>query len=181
MATVPGPSQLAAQARRLYVEELLRNLAPLVQAALEGARSLIDKPCEHAVFMRRRELLQELQKGAQAWHRGMVNGLRQALARGGLASRPGDGHAPGGLASLSLVDDDTIELEIVTSRLALAMMDRASWEFADLRSRVATLEGRTELDAQDLLRAHVLARIAFESWRAAGISLESWRELQAVL
>ena len=181
MATVPGPSQLAAQARRLYVEELLRNLAPLVQAALEGARSLIDKPCEHAVFMRRRELLQELQKGAQAWHRGMVNGLRQALARGGLASRPGDGHAPGGLASLSLVDDDTIELEIVTSRLALAMMDRASWEFADLRSRVATLEGRTELDAQDLLRAHVLARIAFESWRAAGIGLESWRELQPVL
>jgi hypothetical protein len=45
-----------------------------------------------------------------------------------------------------LVPDDTIELEIVTSRLALAIMDRASWEFADLRSRVAHLEGRSELD-----------------------------------
>jgi len=181
MATVAGPSHLAAQARRLYVEELVRNLAGLVQSALEGSRSLMDKPCEHTVFMRRRDLLQELQKGAQAWHRGVVNGLRHALAHGFSASRPGDLPLPGRGVALALVDDDTIELEIVTSRLALAIMDRASWEFSDLRSRVATLEGRTELDAQDLLRAHVLARIVFDAWRAAGISLTSWRELQPVL
>ncbi|ODU10872.1 MAG: hypothetical protein ABS84_02640 [Rubrivivax sp. SCN 71-131] len=181
MATVAGPSQLAAQARRLYVEGLTRNLAALVQAALEGSRSLMDKPCEHAVFMRRRDLLQELQKGAQAWHRGMVGGLRQALAQGATATRPAGLAGSGGVGGLALVDDDTIELEIVTSRLALAMMDRASWEFADLRSRVATLEGRGELEAQDLLRAHVLARIVFDAWRAAGIGLASWRELQAVL
>ncbi|MBK9363233.1 MAG: DUF1631 family protein [Rubrivivax sp.] len=181
MATAAGSSHLAAQARRLYVEELVRNLAPLVQSALEGSRSLIDKPCEHTVFVRRRDLLQELQKGAQAWHRGMVNGLRHVLAHGISATRPGDLPPPGRGGVLALVDDDTIELEIVTSRLALAVMDRASWEFSDLRSRVATLEGRTELDAQDLLRAHVLARIVFEAWRAAGISLTSWRELQPVL
>lgn len=181
MATVAGPSHLAAQARRLYVEELVRNLAGLVQSALEGSRSLIDKPCEHTVFMRRRALLQELQQGAQAWHRGMVKGLRHGLAHGISASRPGDLPLPGRGAALALVDDDTIELEIVTSRLALAVMDRASWEFADLRSRVATLEGRTELEAQDLLRAHVLARIVFDAWRAAGITLTSWRELQPVL
>jgi Mg-chelatase subunit ChlI len=84
-------------------------------------------------------------------------------------------------AGLSLVDDDTIELEIVTSRLALAIMDRASWEFADLRTRVATLEGRTELEAHDLLRAHVLARVVFDAWRIGRLSLNSWRELQPVL
>ena len=68
-----------------------------------------------------------------------------------------------------------------TSRLALAIMDRASWEFSDLRSRVAHLEGRTELDAHDMLRAHVLARIVFDAWRAAGLTLEGWRELQPML
>jgi len=181
MATSAAPAQLAAQARRMYVEELVKNLAGLVQAALDGARVLFDKPCEHVVFLRRRDLLQELQKGAQAWHRGMVNGLRGSLLHGVSASRPGDLPLAGSSSGLSLVDDDTIELEIITSRLALAIMDRASWEFADLRSRVATLEGRTELEAQDLLRAHVLARIVFEAWRAAGIGLAGWRELQPVL
>jgi hypothetical protein len=181
MATSAARSQIAVQARRLYVEELVRNLAALVQAALEGTRSLIEKPAEHSQFSRRRDLFQELQKGAQAWHRAMVTGLRHALVHGISASRPGDLPPPGRGGALSLVDDDTIELEIVTSRLALAIMDRASWEFADLRSRVATLEGRTELEAQDLLRAHVLARVVFDSWRTAGITLTSWRELQPVL
>lgn len=191
----PAPDTTAAQARRLYSEELVKGLAGLVQTAIEGARSLLDKPCEHAQFQRRRELVQGLTQGAQAWHRGIVAGLRELLLAGASAARPGDLPPPGGRAGgggadagaasrsgpLTLVPDDTIELEIVTSRLALAIMDRASWEFADLRSRVAHLEGRAELDPHDLLRAHVLARIVFESWRAAGLTLDSWRELQPVL
>jgi hypothetical protein len=182
MATSAAPSSLAAQARRLYTEEVVKGLAHLVQAAIDGARHLLDKPCEHQDWMRRRDLMQELHKGAQAWHRGVVNGLRHALVYGVSASRPGDLPPPGSASGgLSLVDNDTIEVEIVTSRLALAVMDKASWEFADLRSRVAHLEGRTELESQDVLRAHVLARLVFDAWRAAGISVTSWRELQPVL
>ncbi len=177
-------SQLASQARRHYTEELVKGLAALVQATVDGARGLLDKPSEHTVFHRRRDMVQGLMNGAQGWHRGIVSGLRQALAGGGSSAvKTSDLPPPGGAfgAGLSLVDDDTIELEIVTSRLALAIMDRASWEFADLRSRVAHLEGRAELEPHDLLRAHVLARIVFEAWRASGQTLEAWRELQPVL
>ena len=182
MATSATPDTLAGQARRLYSEELVKGLTPLVQAALDGARTLLDKPSEHAVFQRRRDLVQALLAGAQAWHRGIVAGLRSALAGGGSASRPSDLPPPGGaIAALTLVPDDTIELEIVTSRLTLAIMDRASWEFADLRSRVSHLEHRAELDAQDMLRAHTLARVVFDAWRAAGQTLEGWRELQSLL
>lgn len=174
--------QLASQARRLYTEELVKGLAPLVQAAMDGARALLDKPSEHAVMYRRRDMMQGLMSSAQGWHRGMVNGLRQAATGGTSSSRPHDLPPPGSAANpMSLVDDDTIELEIVTSRLALAIMDRASWEFADLRSRVAHLEGRAELDPHDLLRAHVLSRIVFEAWRSSGQTLDAWRELQPVL
>ncbi|MDE2159474.1 MAG: DUF1631 family protein, partial [Burkholderiales bacterium] len=182
MAPRASPDSLAGQARRLYTEELVKGLVPLVQAVIDGARELFDKPSEHAVFQRRRDLMQALASGAQAWHRGIVAGLRKVLAGGVSATRPGDLPPPGqGRDALTLVSDDAIELEIVTSRLALAIMDRASWEFADLRSRVAHLEGRAELEPHDMLRAHVLARIVFESWRAAGLSLEGWREMQPTL
>ena len=83
--------------------------------------------------------------------------------------------------NLSLVDDDTIEHEILSSRLALAMMDRASWEFTDLRSRMNMLEKRDELDANDILRPHVLARIVTSSWLAAPLSFDAWRMLQSVV
>jgi hypothetical protein len=171
---------LAGQARRRYVEELVKGLVHVVQASIDGARILFDKPCEHAVFMRRRELVQTLGNNAQAWHRAIVGGLRQAIGQS--ATRSSELTLAGVKRDdLTLVSDDTIEREIITSRLALAIMDRASWEFADLRSRVAHLEGRSEIDAHDVMRAHVLARIVFEAWRSAGLSLESWRELQAVL
>jgi hypothetical protein len=182
MATAADPASLAAQARRVYSEELVKGLVALVQAALDEARVLMDKPGEHATALRRREVFQELNKGAQAWHRAMVNGLRQALLHGVGASRMAELTLPQATsAQLSLVSDDTIEVEIVASRLALAIMDRASWEFSDLRSRVAHLERRAELDPHDMLRAHVLARIVFDAWRAAGQTLVGWRELQPVL
>ena len=182
MATSASPDSIAGQARRLYTEELVKGLTGLVQSVMEGASNLLDKPSEHSVFQRRRDLVQGLKKGAQAWHRGMVTGLRKVLQNGVSASRPGDLPPPGSNRdALTLVPDDTIELEIVTSRLALAVMDKASWEFADLRSRVAHLEGRAELDPHDMLRAHVLARIVFDAWRAAGLNLEGWREMQPTL
>jgi len=180
MPPTVSPDALAGQARRRYVEELVKGLVHVVQASIDGARILFDKPCEHAVFMRRRELVQTLGNNAQTWHRGIVGGLRQAI---GQSATRGSELSLAGIKrdDLTLVSDDTIEREIITSRLALAIMDRASWEFADLRSRVAHLEGRSEIDAHDVMRAHVLARIVFEAWRSAGLSLESWRELQAVL
>ena len=127
MATSASPDSIAGQARRLYTEELVKGLAGTVQAVINSARTLLDKPSEHAVFQRRRDLVQALMKGAQQWHRGIVGGLRKVLMQGVSASRPGDLPPPNsGRDALSLVSDDTIELEIVTSRLALAVMDRAS-------------------------------------------------------
>jgi Protein of unknown function (DUF1631) len=182
MAHRADHAELAEQARRTYAEQLVKGLPAMVNSLAETARQLLDKPSEHARMMRRRELVHELKKGAAVWHKTMVNGLRNALLNGVSAARPTD-LPPTGAAQgpLSLVDDDTIEREILTSRLALAVMDKAASEFTDLRARMASLERREELEAQDMLRAHVLARIVIDAWRAAGCSLESWRELQLAL
>jgi len=172
-------AEIAEQARRIYAEQLVKGLPAMVNSLAATATSLLDKPCEHARFMRRRELVHELKKGAAVWHKTMVNSLRNALLHGVSAVRPGDLPPPGASSGpLSLVDDDTIEREILTSRLALAVMDQAASEFTDMRARMSALERREELDAQDMLRAHVLARIVVDAWRSAGCSLDSWRELQ---
>ena len=168
----------AEQARRVYAEHLVKGLPALVNSLAAIASHLLDKPSEHARFMRRRELVLELKKGAAPWHKTMVGSLRSALLHGASAQRAADLPVPSGRGALSLVDDDTIEREILTSRLALAMMDLAASEFTDLRARMSALERRDELDAHDMLRAHVLARIVVDAWRAAGCSLDSWRELQ---
>ena len=179
MANSADYAELSERARRIYAEQLVKGLPAVVNNLSESARSLLDKPSEHARFQRRRELMHELQKGAAPWHKTMVNGLRNALLHGVSASRPAE-LPMSGLHSgpLELVDNDTIEREILTSRLALAVMDQAASEFTDLRARMALLEQREELEAQDMLRAHVLARIVVDAWRSAGCSLESWRELQ---
>jgi len=183
MATAANSMTLASQARRLYTEQLVKGLAALLNTVSEYARGLLDKPAEHGAMARRRDVLIEVQKGVGAWNQAMVAALRQALSSGGSASRASDLPRPGRdeNENFSLVDNATIEREIVSSRLALAMMDRATWEFSDLRSRMSTLEKREELEPQDPLRAHVFARIVVDAWLAAGLSLSSWRELQPVM
>lgn len=175
-------SALAGQVRRLYTEELVKGLAGIVNAVEVAAREQRDKPADYASALRRRETFEALRKGGPAWHQAVVGALRNAMLYGVTSSRPGD--LPRQARSddkLSLVDDDTIEREILGSRLALAIMDRASWEFTDLRSRMAVLERREELEPNDLLRAHVLARIAVDAWCSAGLAPEAWRDLQPVL
>ena len=184
MATSAHASQLASEARRLYTDELIKGLPVLVRHVIDGARHALDKPADYQTAQRRRDLMQGLQKLARNWLAGMNDGLRHVLAHGaGSATSPGDLPRPGsaGHKGLSLVDDDTIDREILTSRLALAIMDRASWEFTDLRSRVAMLEQRQELETHDMLRAHVLARVALDAWRSAGLTPDDWREAQAWL
>jgi len=182
MATTADSLALAAQARRSYVERLLSGVPGVVQAIEDGSRLLATHAAEHGLQYKRRDVAVDLRKAAPAWINGMIAALRGALVSGMVSTtRPGELPTPGRAPSMSLVDDDTIEVEILSSRLALAMMDRASWEFTDLRSRMSVLEKRDELDAHDVLRPHVLARIVTTTWRAASMSQDAWRTVQAVL
>ena len=176
-------NNLAVQARRLYADHVASGMPAVGQSILEAARRLNDQASEHGVAQRRRDLLQTLMNSADVWQRDVVNGMRQVAQHGLAVTRPGElaANSVGGKAQLTLVDDDTIEREILTSRLALAIMDKASWEFTDLRSRVAGLEERAELEPHDLLRAHVLARVAVDTWRSTGMRLDGWRDLQNTL
>jgi hypothetical protein len=183
MATAANFAALAAQARRLYTETFLKGVPAAVKAVDEAARVLLSQPAEGSVQFKRRELVESLKGGAGSWQVGIVTAVRNAMLAGGLsASRPGDLPRPSGReAHLTLVDDDTIEREILSSRLALAMMDRSSLGFNDLRARMTHLERHDELDADDILRTHVISRMVLNAWRGAGMTLGGWRLMQPVL
>lgn len=182
MATAADSLALAAQARRSYVERLLYGVPGIVQAVEEGARLLAAQTAEHGIQYKRRDAAADLRRAAPLWVSGMTTALRASLGNGMVsASRPGDLPPPGRAASMTLVDDDTIEVEILSSRLALAMMDKSSWEFTDLRSRMSSMERRDELDTNDVLRPHVLARIVTAAWRGASLNHDLWRTLQGVI
>ena len=186
MPTPANPTALAQQARRSYVERLLGGLPAVVSAVDQGARTLAASVAEPALGLRRRELIPTLQGVLPLWLQGMTTLLRASVITGTVPqTRLGELPVPPGSnrtgGKLSLVDDDTIEHEILSSRLALAMMDRASWEFTDLRSRMNVLESRDELETNDVLRPHVLARVVTNSWLAAPLGFDAWRLLQTVL
>ena len=187
MATAAAPFTLAAQARRAYMETLLRAVPTAIESVLSGASRLAGEKGDLPTAQKRQTAATDIRQPMPHWQHALIEALAAApfgrstaTSRGSLASTPSSNLA-GNMPGLQLVDDDTIELEILGSRLALAMMDKASWEFTDLRARVSHLERRDELDTTDVLRPQVVARVVLDTWRATGLSLDHWRTLQAVM
>jgi hypothetical protein len=183
MATVGDAASLAYQARRVYTEELVKGLPTLINFVHNWASSperSATTTTDSWQLQRIRDLVADLRQRGGTWHQGMVAALQDALHMGTVPPS-GAGKAGAKKKNLSLVEDATIEREITASRLALAITDRAGNEFNDLRARVALLERREELDANDMLRAHVLARFVVDAWVDAGLPDASLRDVQPVL
>ena len=171
---------LAAQARRVYIEALARGMGGLSRAIKEAAAQLLLQPTEYSVMVARRDGVQSWSRHGSAWMAGVISNLRHAAAYGWI-DPAGAALATSVRGKLTLVDDDTIELEITASRLALAMMDRATWEFTDLRTRMQMLEQQDDLSQFDLLRANVVAKLVLDTWTRSGLSPSDWQLLRAEL
>ena len=181
MATGANSIVLASQARRAYVEQLLKGMPVLLQAVDTGARVMLGQVADPALVLRRRQAVDDLKRHGTLWLHGVQAMLRGAQSNGRLENTRAGVLDSGRPLDLSLVEDSAIEGEILSSRLSLAITDRASWEFNDLRSRMNALEARDELDPQDILRPHVLARAVTSAWQSAGLTQDNWKVLQNVV
>ena len=176
MTSVARNKALAAQARRIYLDALLRGLNGVGQVLNQSANNLLLQPAEYAVMVARRDGVHSWGQYGARWITGLTSALRHAAAHDTAEASRGSIEAPSG--KMSLVDDDTIEREIISSRLALAMMDRATWEFSDLRNRMQMLEQQDDLAALDLLRANVVARVVQDAWMRSRLDASVWQLLQ---
>lgn len=168
--TDPRRQAQAAQARRVFTEALVRGIAATGAALHEAAAQLLLQPAEYALSVARRDGVALWQRRGVVW----LSMLRDAVRTAATQGVP-EHVTVSGSASLSLVDDDTIERQITASRLALAMMDKATWEFTDLRTRMLLLEGHDELASNDLLRAQALSRLVLDCWYASGLTPTEWQ------
>jgi hypothetical protein len=78
------------------------------------------------------------------------------------------------MASLELIGDDVVENKILSSRLAMAVQEKAVWDLNDLKLRITHLEGGEDLAAEDVLRPEALAQLLVEQWTAAALPRETW-------
>ncbi|GAA0759371.1 DUF1631 domain-containing protein [Ideonella azotifigens] len=170
------------QARHFFADQVLKDLQPLREAAIAEAHVLLDQTAERAVMQLRQDTLQDLMRNGSQWLPLVASTLRAKLLPEAphttLAEFAGAFAGGGGL---QLVDDATIQRNILISRLTLAVLDRTTWEFADLRARLTDLSGQSDLDDDDLFRPQVVARGMLKAWLEAGLTLESWRMLENVL
>jgi len=168
---------LAQQARRVFLEALMRGMVPLTSGLNNHTAQLLLAPAEYPIMVARRDAVQSWNRRGQVWQSNFLQALRQGFLHG--VPEPSRGDVPSG--QMTLVDDVTIERQIACSRLSLAMMDRATWEFTDLRTRMQMLERRDDLDARDLLRSQTIAELVLDAWHRAGLDGSVWNMLQAEL
>lgn len=189
MPASSAQTSLLDQARLYYAERLIKEFQPWLDAALAGAQALNEKPAERIVAQQRRDMLQDIMRHGSHWPRRLAERVRRHVSSapptspGALtdqAGKPVQGTAFGAL-DLKLVDEDTIQQEILVSRLSQAMLDKGIWEFNDLRARLTSLTREPELEDDDLFRLPVLAEHVIDAWTDAGLALESWRGLEEVL
>ena len=185
MATLPtSPSlasaALARRAREIYVTQAVHVLAELAVAVRSYLNESLDKANNARDMQERRDGWLAYQKGESVW----VSGISAAWKTGILATNPSITSSqrlrlPN--QSFELMGDDVVENKILSSRLALRILDKCSWEFNDLTLRVRQLENISELDKLDILRPEACAQLVIEQWMAAGLNREAWLSVQAIV
>ena len=151
-------------------------IAPLLQALRSRLSELVETSPSTREMHERRDAMMAFERVGPGWAQGTVKAWQKAVipptatARIRLESN-----------SLELIGDDVVEQKILSSRLALAIGEKATWELNDLRLRMQYLEGGDEMASTDVLRPEALSQMLVEQWTAAGLTRETWALIQDVI
>lgn len=168
--------QLAAHIRQRLVDEAVQSMAVLIGVVELHLRTLLKDFAtapEQKLLLETWTLYQNQEKN---WLEGTSNTWRAAL-------KPDVPQSTGLPLSntLELVSTETVEKQILSSRIALSVMEVAASEVNDLRKRLKSLNPHQELSAQDIVHPEVLALAMVEQWGRCGFSLEAWQLINTVV
>ncbi len=181
VATLPPTTSLttaalARQARDLYLAKAIEVLSDAGQAVRQKLTALLDQSANARESQDRRDAWVMYQNGEAVWTSGVATGWKKALMPQTTSVRMSTN-----AMTFELMGNDVVENKILSSRLSLRILDKATWELNDLTLRIRQLENVTELDKQDVLRPEACAQVVVEAWMAAGLTREAWLSVQDVL
>lgn len=176
-STLPSAAApLARQAR----EQFVAHMAGVLPAVVEAVRAALNEQMAQAQSSRdmqqKRDALMDFEQNASKWAAAAERAWRRAVVPPTATAR-----VRMELSSLELIGDEVVENKILSSRLAMAVQEKAVWDLNDLKLRITHLEGGEELATEDVLRPEALAQVLVEQWSASGLTRETWVAVKEVM
>ncbi|MDI3382011.1 DUF1631 family protein [Xenophilus aerolatus] len=171
--------QLARETRERFVQATDAAIGSAAQAVRERLVALANETGTARVMQDHRDNLVAYRGAESGWVSLSRAQWRKAMGSAGISAEGAS--SSGSSLRLELVGDEVVENNILSSRLALAIQDKANFELNDLRLRIQFLEGSDELRAGDVLKPEVLAKLLVDQWLAAGMSRQLWAQVQSLL
>ncbi|NML42750.1 DUF1631 domain-containing protein [Ramlibacter sp. G-1-2-2] len=165
----PAATPLARQARERFVA----HMEGVLPGLCDDIRTALSEQMSNATSSRdmhqRRDALVDFEREAAKWAESAARAWRRAVIPATATSR-----VRMQLAALELIGDDVVENKILSSRLAMAVSEKAVWDLNDLMARIHHLEGGDELASEDVLRPEALSQLLVEQWMACKLPRDTW-------
>lgn len=167
---------LARQARERFVGHAARILPELASGIRVKLSGLMEQSGNAREMQERRDAWLSYQDNEAIWVNATIAAWKKALTPPTVSVR-----MAADTGKFELMGNEVMENKILASRLALRLLDSASWELNDLRLRIQSLEGVSELAKEDILRPEVLSQNLVEQWTLAPLSREVWLMVQDLI
>lgn len=169
-------TRIARQAREQFVTMAQACIEPIALAVRSRLSELSQAGGSSREMQDRRDAMMDFERKGAPWGQGTSQAWGKALAPPTATAR-----IKMDALNLELIGDEVVERKILSSRLAQAIQEKASWELNDLRVRMQYLESNEELASTDVLQPEALTQLLVEQWFAAGLSREAWMMAQEVI
>lgn len=143
---VQRPAQYAAlsrQARAVFVEQAVKLLGELSTGIGTRLSTLFEQSTNAREAQDRRDAMIAYQQGQAKWLEGTDRAWKNASGTNNYTSST---KLPA--LNLELIGNEVVESKILSSRLAMRMLDKSGSDWGDLQIRMRLLDGIEELEKQ---------------------------------
>ena len=157
--------QFARTVREQFLLESEKGMAEIGDAVQERLTTLMDEPGSARENQTRRDVWMLYRRSRSTWLETTKKVWRECLEPVAVMKSP-----QLDVVGFELVSADVAENKILASRMVMAVMDKVSAAFDDLRVRMRLLEATEDLSDTDVLRPDVLVSKLVEQWVASGMT-----------